>query len=416
MLRNLFFLLLLCGNLGAQTDFIFGDMLPDAPELAARGAYQVGVQTQSFTRLDQLNLRLANGDETPTYNRKITVEIWYPAQSKSDSPIVTYQEVLGIAGDTSRPNIPFTFLGRAERDAQALPSKDLYPLVILSHGYVGSRFLMTYLAENLASKGYVVVAMDHPESTFLDPGPFHATLFHRSRDILFILDQMDQQAKAKNRYYLDANRTALVGYSMGGYGSLNAAGAGFSPQMAGFFKAQTKNCSAIESLCAGHPDYPKTADTRIKAVVAFAPWGMNYKAWDEAGMAGLKTPTLFIAGDQDDISGYENGIKAIYEQVTSTKRYLLTFQGARHNVAPNPPPAAALQASLHIDEYLRYADSVWDTRRMNNINQHFITAFLDSELKEESDRERYLRIEDPTKLWPGFKPRTSVGLELLWAE
>ncbi len=411
-LRNLLFCLLMSTFLPAQPTFVFGDPLPDAPVLAGKGAHLVGVQTRSFTHKNQLNLRLADGAATPTYDRQLTLEIWYPATTKSEQPLLEYEEVLGIAGDTSRPTIPFRFWGRAERDASPKASKDLYPLVILSHGYVGSRFLMTYLAEHLASWGYVVAAIDHPESTFRDPGPFHATLYHRSRDILFVLDQLDLAAQQENTFSLDASRTALIGYSMGGYGSLNAAGAGFSEQLAAFFKMQTKNCSAIEQLCASHPDYLSQADPRIKAVVAFAPWGKNVQAWTAAGLAGLRAPTLFIAGDQDDISGYENGIKAIFEEAVNASRYLLTFQGARHNVAPNPAPAEALQPGLHIDEYLRYADSVWDTRRMNNINQHFITAFLGLHLQLQGDYLQYLDIAEPEKLWPGFKPRTSVGLEL----
>ena len=42
----------------------------------------------------------------------------------------------------------------------------------------------------------------------------------------------------------------------------------------------------------------------------------------------------------DDVSGYEKGIKAIYEQAVSSDRYLLTFENANHNAAaPMPAPA-----------------------------------------------------------------------------
>ena len=39
--------------------------------------------------------------------------------------------------------------------------------------------MMTYLTENLASKGYVVVAIDHTDSTYTDAGPFASTLLNR---------------------------------------------------------------------------------------------------------------------------------------------------------------------------------------------------------------------------------------------
>ena len=92
----------------------------------------------------------------------------------------------------------------------------------------------------------------------------------------------------------------------------------------------------------------------------------------------------------------------------------MTYINARHNIAPNPPPVEALQEGLHIDEYLRYADSVWDQRRINNINQHFISAFLGLKLKAEESNLKYLDASSfsDEKPWEGFLPRTSIGLEL----
>ena len=85
-------------------------------------------------------------------------------------------------GNTDRPLIPFEFAGRALRDAKP-DFEDSYPLVIVSHGYPGSRVLLTYLTENLASKGYVVVAIDHTDSTHADAADFSSTLPNRILDI-----------------------------------------------------------------------------------------------------------------------------------------------------------------------------------------------------------------------------------------
>ncbi|MGS0525626.1 hypothetical protein ACU8V7_10895 [Zobellia nedashkovskayae] len=133
-----------------------------------------------------------------------------------------------------------------------------------------------------------------------------------------------------------------------------------SDGMTAFFGQMTGGSTAISALAASNAEYQKQIDPRIKAVVAFAPWGMERGVWDATGLAGLKKPTLFVAGDQDDISGYEKGIKAIYEGAVNADRYLLTYKNARHNVAPNPPPAEALQPGLHIDEYYRYAEPSWN--------------------------------------------------------
>jgi predicted dienelactone hydrolase len=276
---------------------------------------------------------------------------------------------------------------------------------------------MTYLTENLASKGYVVVAIDHTESTYQDAGGFHSTLLNRSKDIRFVLDQMAEMGKPGSKSFLagivDANNTALVGYSMGGYGVLNAAGAGYSDQLVNFFGTMAGGSKAIEVLAASNPAYQNSRDQRIKAVVAFAPWGMERGVWNADGLKGLTVPLFFVAGSQDDISGYEKGIKAIFTGSVNSDRYLLTYVNARHNIAPNSPPKESMKSGLPFDFYYHYAEPAWDQRRINNINQHFVTVFLGIHLKGK-DLGKYLEVPENsnTGTWKGFKERTSVGLEM----
>ena len=49
-------LLVLVSVATAQQRFVFGDPLPDAPELAARGPHQVGVRTVEVVNEDELNV------------------------------------------------------------------------------------------------------------------------------------------------------------------------------------------------------------------------------------------------------------------------------------------------------------------------------------------------------------------------
>ncbi len=401
--------------------FIFGDALPDAPELALRGTYPVGVRTLDFINNNQVDVLKSKEGVDPLYNRPLKVEVWYPAVLKQgEKEIVTYDQVMGQFNDPKRPIIPFTFSGRAARDAAPQLADGSFPLVIVSHGYTGSRLLFTYLTENLASKGYVVVSIDHTESTFKDAAAFTSTLLNRAKDDLFILNKIAESGKPGSKSFLsglvDADHTALVGYSMGGYGALNAAGAGYSKIAAALFANFSGGSKSIDVRTTDHPEFKASHDPRIKAVVAFAPWGMERGVWDSLGLQGLKVPSFFIAGSQDDISGYEKGTKAIYNGAVNADRYLLTYENARHNVAPNPPPVESLQPGLHFDEYYRYADPVWNEKRINNINQHFVTAFLGIHLKKK-DFIKYLELEEKSneKTWTGFKPRSSAGLELLHA-
>ncbi len=419
-----FLLILVITEVNGQSPsshFIFGDALPDAPELSARGKYSVGVRTLDFVNKNQVDVLKSKDGIDPLYDRPLKVEIWYPAVLKEgQKEIVTYDQVLGRANDPKRPIIPFTFNGRAARDAAPYVKDGAFPLLIVSHGYVGSRLLLTYLTENLASKGYVVVAIDHTESTYLDAAAFQSTLLNRAKDDLFMLNKIAELGASSGKSFLaglvDVNQTALIGYSMGGYGALNAAGAGYSKEMVALFANLSGGSKSIEVRTTNHPEFNASQDTRIKAVVAFAPWGMERGVWDAEGLQGLTVPTFFVAGSQDDISGYEKGIKAIYTGALNADRYLLTYQNARHNIAPNPPPPESLLPGINFNEYYHFADPVWNERRINNINQHFVTAFLGIHLKKE-DFGKYLELNENSneKTWVGFLPRTSAGLELLHA-
>ena len=418
---SLLLILLVSGSLSfgqAETaPFVYGDLLPDAPELSARGSHAVGVQTLQLLDKDRLDVLNYEKGKDSLYDRPLTVEIWYPATlTGGQKEWVTYDEVMGNANSKDRPVIPFTFVGRACRDAKPDKSKGPYPLVIVSHGYTGSRLMFSYLTENLASKGYVVVSIDHTESTYRDANGFNSTLLNRSLDDLFVLNEVARLEESADSFLaglVKADLTALIGYSMGGYGAINVVGAGYSAQATGFFAGMSNGSQALQQRMTGNAAYEASMDARIKAVVAFAPWGMARGVWDAEGLAGLRVPTFFVAGSKDDVSGYENGIKAIYEGAVNADRYLLTYVNARHNVAPNPPPPESLQPGLHLDEYLRYAEPAWNERRINNLNQHFVTAFIGMHLKQKEEYRKFLTIEPGTEDWPGFKPRTSVGMELI---
>ena len=416
--KSVFFLGFTVQLFAQNAPFVYGDTLPDAPEMAARGNYKVGVRTLNFVNKNQVDVLHTKDGVDARYDRSLTVEVWYPAQlAANEKEVIVYDEVMGTFADPKRPVIPFTFNGRSARNAAPVISEGAFPLIIVSHGYVGSRFLMTYLTENLASKGYVVVAIDHTESTFRDAAGFPSTLLNRSKDVLFTLDQMAGLSATKGHFLnglVNANTTGLIGYSMGGYGVLNVAGAAYADGAVKMFGMIAGGSKAIEARTEKDPAYKASIDPRVKAVVAFAPWGMERAVWDTTSLKGLKVPTFFVAGSQDDISGYEKGIKLIFKGAINADRYLLTYQNARHNIAPNPPPAESMTVGLPFDEYYRYAEPAWNERRINNINQHFVTTFLGIHLKNQ-DLGRFLDLKPNSndKNWTGFKARSSTGLELL---
>jgi predicted dienelactone hydrolase len=410
---------------------------PDAPKLAQHGEYAIGVRTIEVVNRDQIDiLNVAAGKEPPRYDRRLRLEVWYPAETgggtaEAGAQAGAYRGVFLRDGKTQ-----VTLYGKAMRDAPPKPAagQGSYPLAIISHGYPGNRFLLSHLAENLATKGYVVASIDHTDSTYSDQGKFGSTLVNRPLDQLFVLDAVDRLSKESGHFLnglVDASRTGLIGYSMGGYGAMIAAGAGVTKEAVAFDSGVPGGTLAVH--LAGSETHGKLRDERIKAVVAFAPWGMQRGFWNQDGLAGVTTPILYVAGSKDDVSGYENGVRALYTGTVNADRYLLTFENANHNAAaPIPAPVESWRPAdaSGSTPYNHYADPVWDTLRMNNIAQHFVAAFLGRYVKMDEEQGGYLDVpverandavfsanKDGTlkpehTYWKGFPNRTAKGLAL----
>jgi predicted dienelactone hydrolase len=409
-MRTLVAFVLAAVTVGAQTNRI--DVVsPMAPELAAYGAFDIGVRTLHVVDKDRPDiLNTHAGSPTARYDRGLTLEVWYPARLEGRQTAGGDYRVV-----TRDPAVIATLHGKAVRDAQPLRDSAPFPLVIISHGYPGNRFLMSHLAENLASKGFVTVAIDHTDSTYDDQKAFASTLYNRPFDQLFVLNEIARLATSPVSFLkglVDDSRTGMVGYSMGGYGVVNVIGGGFSKASETMPGAPPN--ALLNERAAGSPEYQKSRDPRIKAAIAIAPWGMQVGLWDAAGLAGITTPVLFVAGSADDVAGYEKGTRAIFLGAVKADRYLLTFANANHNAAaPIPAPAEtyAYSETLKSFPFAHYADAVWDTTRMNNILDHFATAYFEIYLKGDAAKKAYLDVTSNTP-WKGFKPRTAVGLTL----
>ena len=390
---------------------------PDAPALAAYGDYKVGVQTMTFTNMGQVDVAQTQADgDIPTYDRPLTVEIWYPAAADTAAG-GSYQAMM-------RDGTDVTLQGQAVRDAAALTG-ETFPLVIISHGYPGNRWLLGHLGENLASKGYVVASIDHTDSNYDDMGNFGSTLYNRPWDQKFVIDSMES-LDGDLGAITDASNTAVVGYSMGGYGALILAGAGLTEAITSSDYAPPQGL--LERNVMGSDTHAELEDDRIKAFAAFGPWGNNRGFWDADGLAGIDKPLLLIAGSVDDVSEYD-AIRGIFDGAVNSDRHLLTYLNANHNAGapmPSPEEGYAINETLGWAPFEHYGDAVWDNVRMNNIAQHFVTAWVDQNLKG-ADMSAYFDLTpnaadgvwavddagEPTQdntYWTGFANRTAVGL------
>ena len=401
----------------------------DAPELSAYGEFTVGVRTLEMVNSGQIDiLAIDAAAEKPTdwprYDRPLTVEVWYPA----DSAAVGSTELKAYLRDGKTE---VTLIGQAMRDAAPLTGGHALPLVIVSHGSPGNRFLLAHLAENIASKGYVVASIDHTDSTYRTRAASGSTLINRSIDQIFVLNELARLAGKDGNFLnglADTGNAAIMGFSMGGYGAIITAGGGVTQAAVDLSWGGPHGTLGVH--LSGSDSHNALTDSRIKTIIAFGPWGMERGFWDAETLKEVKIPSLFIAGSIDDVSGYEKGVRAIWQGAVSVDRSLLTFDNANHNAgAPMPAPREAdkVDEELGFNLAEHYNDAVWDSVRMNNISQHFVTAWLGYHLKGDKAMSAYLDLapnandgvwakeDDGSQKpehthWTGFQNRTAKGL------
>lgn len=401
----------------------------DAPELSAYGEHKVGVRTLDLVNPGQIDILAIDPAaekpaEWPRYDRPLTVEVWYPADPAAEGS----HELKAYLRDGKTE---VTLVGQAMRDAAPVAGSEAFPLVIISHGYPGNRFLLSHLAENLASKGYVVASIDHTDSTYRSKAAFGSTLVNRSIDQKFVLNEIARLSTEDGNFLkglADADNAAIIGYSMGGYGAVISAGGGVTQGAVDYAWGGPHGTLGVH--LSGSDTHAALPDPRVKTIVAFGPWGRVLGFWDDETLKGISKPALFIAGSVDDVSGYDKGTRAIWQGATSVDRALLTFDNANHNAgAPMPAPAEAdkVDPDLGFNISEHYSDAVWDSVRMNNISQHFVTAWLGLHLKGDETMAKYLDLvpnsndsvwakekDGTTKPehthWTGFPDRTAKGL------
>jgi predicted dienelactone hydrolase len=351
---------------------------PDAPPLAARGSYKVGVKTLQLTDRGR--------------SRTFAVEVWYPS-TESDAPIV-YESIIG--------ETPVKISGRAKRDAAPLAEE--FPLIIASHGQPGIRFQYAYLNEQLASRGFVVASIEHTGSTYRDltQQDYVTSLVYRPQDILFALNELPKIILSA-----DGNNVGLLGYSYGGYSVINAAGAGLDGE------AFTEYCRAAadKGPCFALPFFGELeqarginavqAEGRIKAVFVMAPYGQPW--FGEKSLANLKVPFFVAVGEEDDVAVYERDGLEYFRRAGSENKYLLTLEKAQHNPFVECPE----ELRNNWTDFERCSEPVWNHEHSHDIIKHFASAFFGQYLQGDTGAGGFLASD-----LPGFKPRATLGIRL----
>ncbi len=407
--------------------------LGEAPELGRAGEYTVGTQEMAFELPERLTfgkLDMATGG-TQSVNRTLQVRLYYPA---TDAAVGA--EPIAYSHTMQPPEMePITleYSGRAFAELAPL-SEGQFPLVIMSHGFNGWNTQFSNLAEHISSRGYVVASIDHADmklegaSDFIHS--FATVLASRSLDQRQVLAQILARAAAEDAgafALIDAENIGLIGYSMGGYGALATAGGDYDYD-AGTFDAVPGDALAPVRAAA-------SSDAGIDALVTFAPWGgqPDNRVWSPDSLAKITAPVLIVSGSEDDVANHKEGVRWIFDQLSGAGRHMLVYRDARHNIVGNAFDFAE-GAPFRAIEFMN--EPVWRQDRINGINQHFVTAFLDLNLKGDEDMASYLDVptvnandgtwdvsfgeqlngkmagEEEPDHWRGFQRRWALGLEM----
>jgi predicted dienelactone hydrolase len=249
-------------------------VLARCPQGAATGAflepghYGVGVRTLSL--VDTSRQTPAHENVPALSSRTLTTEVWYPTAPHAGTPL---------------------------RDAPA--ARGRFPLVLNSHGYADFRTGEAYIAEALASRGYVVASPDFPLTNLASNPRDPLDVTNQPGDVRFVLDQVVALAKTRDAWLagrVDRHRIAASGLSYGGLTTL---------------------------LVTFHPTL---RDRRIRAAVALAPASCSL---DEAFYRAARPPLLLMQGTQDLLVPIEANAVRTYAEARSP-RELVELEDATH--------------------------------------------------------------------------------------
>jgi predicted dienelactone hydrolase len=204
--------------------------------------------------------------------------------------------------------------------------------------------MMMWLGYYLASRGYIVAAVNHHGNTAAEkqPAPQGFLLYwERARDLSVVLDKLLADPVFGAR--IDRNRIGAAGFSLGGYTVIAIAGGVFSSQQYETFcrspqrdftcEPQNEFPDAprlFEELKGSDPVVRKSLrhagdsyrDKRISRVFAIAPaLGSGFTA---SGLSKVKIPVRIVIGQADKITPL----------TTNAQRYANLIKGARLTVLP----------------------------------------------------------------------------------
>ena len=278
--------------------------------------------TPQFFPPDQPGPFLAGTEQETAPSREgisLPVQVWFPAVEATDDVHVYDELITGGAYDDSNPDC-----------------SQPHPVLVFSHGNSGIRYQTWSVMEFLASHGWIVVAPDHVDNTFLD---FDQDLWprialRRPWDVADAFDWLlaesaDTGSDLHGCVDPDAGY-AVMGHSFGGFTTYAVAGAAYDMEAlaATCDWDPVEGCDVVDQWFEDHPGetVDDRSDPRAWAAVPWAP------AWHEyfADMGAITVPTLVVGADRDTLTPWATAVEPSYAALTAEPRYLAGLENAGH--------------------------------------------------------------------------------------
>ena len=354
---------------------------------APSGPFQVG--TRSYEFIDEARKELYSGKDEA---RRFMIQVWYPAEVKDSdvrAPWMENAEVFApaIAGFFELPPFFFDHLTLtnipAYNNADVAAADEDFPVIVFSHGWNGFNAQNAGQALELASRGYVVVGIQHtygamttvfPDGTIAPNNPkalpedgtdpnyemvARVLVKQWAEDISFSLDQLAAWNEAGSHPFegkLDLSRVGVYGHSTGGGAAIQFCG----------------------------------TDVRCVAVLGLDPFMRPVSA--EVLESGVSQPSFFMfsQGWADDVNSPSSRLFAQFIPNVSDNYGVVKIEGTRHYDFSDLPLFSPIAPQLGLKGPL-------NGKRVTEIVNAYLIDFFEMTLRGK-----------PSELFDGTSPFSEV--------
>jgi len=341
------------------------------------GPYEVG--TRLYELMDESRREIYSGQDEA---RRFMIQVWYPSEaSTSDEKALWMANAEIFAPAIARYiEMPAFFLDHlalvkvpAYKEADIAKTDEVFPVILFSHGWNGFNAQNTSQALELASHGYVVVAVQHtygavitvfPDGTIASNNPAalasddtpteeyeiiaHELVNQWAEDLGFGLDFMNAQSMDGGSAFhqkLDLSRVGVYGHSTGGGAAIQFCG----------------------------------TDPRCRAVLGMDPFmrPVSYEVLD----SGLTQPAFFMFSQRwaDDVASRNNELFNRFHPHVQNSFGAISIDGTAHYDFSDIPLLSPLAPQLGLKGPIR-------GKRVTALVNDYLLSFFEVTLNGKSDR------------------------------